>query len=305
MKLVWKNLPVFFIWAVGLSVLGNALHSISPPVGIVGLLALFPLAVFLVLLLQACRRERGQGSYAWLFLAWALPMTAVYLTPFMHGTSVPLNPDAQRLVYELSALAQFVVLAIHGRTWLRSWDWAWIFGVTLLFGLILENGDILLGVFSEPGYLLYVPGLPAPPATALGWANVLYCAFFICERVLPEMTAVGRGLVCTLVGLVLDIPFDPVATRLGWWVWAPSLDTEIWGVPVINFIAWFWALFPYCTVYYRVRGMEGVPEGRKMGVLLAGFPLILAGELLCVMSSLALAGDREGLSLILRFFVPG
>ncbi len=302
MKFVWKYLPVFFMWAISLSVLNNALHHIAPPVESVRLLSLCPLAGFLILLWHACRKEYGEGHFARQFVAWSLPMTVIYLTPFLYGSSMPLDLETQRVIYEFSALLQFVILLIHGRTWLKSWDWAWIFGVTLCFGLILENGGITLGVFSEPGYLLYLPLLPAPLATALGWANVLYCAFFICERVLPEMTPFRRGLVCALVGLALDIPFDPVATRLEWWVWAPSLEAKVWGVPVINFIAWFWALFPYCSVYYLVRGIKGYSEGRKIGLLLAGFPLILAGELAGVILSLALAGDREGIILIQRFF---
>ncbi len=294
---------MFFIWLIGLSVLNNALHHVSPPVESVKALSFFPLACSLILLWYACRKEYGGERMLRSFFPWAAGMTILYLTPFMHGLSLPLDMQTQRSIYEFSALAQFGLLLVHARTWFKPWDWVWIFGVTLFFGMILENGGIILGVFSEPGYLLYLPGLPAPLATALGWVNVLYCAFFAVERILPNMSPYGRGLVCALIGLSLDVVFDPVATRLGWWVWAPSLEVKIWEVPIINFIAWFWALFPYVTVYYWVRGMENYGEGRKVIYLVGGFPVILLGEFLGVITNLALAGDWAGLLVIHRFFI--
>lgn len=299
---MWRNLPVFFIWLIGLSVLNNALHHVSPPVERVRALSFFPIACSLILLWYACRKEYGGERMLRLFFSWAAGMTILYLTLSMHGLNLPLDMQTQRSIYEFSALAQFVLLLIHARTWFKPWDWVWVFGVTLFFGIILENGGIILGVFSEPGYLFYVPGLPAPVATALGWANVLYCAFFAVERILPHMAPVGRGLVCALIGLSLDVLFDPVATRLGWWVWNPALEVKIWEVPIINFIAWFWALFPYAAVYYWVRGMGKYGEGGKVFYLMGWFPVILTAEFLGVIASLAMVGDRAGLALIRRFF---
>lgn len=302
MRFVWRYFPVFFIWFIGLSVLNNALHHISPPVSGVGILALLPLGASLILTLYACRREYGARAAWGKFIPWASGMTFLYFTPYLHGLSLPLDLGTQKLLYELAALVQFVLLVLHARTWFKPWDWAWVFGATLLFGIILENGGIILGVFSEPGFLLYLPGLPAPLATALGWANVLYCAFFAVERVLPPMAPVARGLVCAAVGLSLDLPFDPVATRLGWWVWEASLNAKVWNVPVINFVAWFWALFPYAAAYYRARDNREWGEGKKMGVFVAAFPAILAGEFLGVIATLALVGDQAGLKVMQRFF---
>ncbi len=301
MGFVWRNLPVFFIWFIGLSVLNNSLHHISPPVESAGILSLFPLACSLVLLLFACSKYYGERSAPKAFFTWAAGLTVLYFTPFLHGLSMPIDVGAQKLVYEFSALAQFVLLAAHAGTWFTRRDWVWVFGITLLFGLILENGGIVLGFFSEPGYLFHLPGMPAPLATALGWVNVLYCAFFAVERLLPEMGPVWKGLVCAAVGLSLDIPFDPVATRLGWWVWDTSLRLMIWHVPVVNFIAWFWALFPYGALYYRVRESGKYGEGRKAVYFVGSFPLILAGEFLGVILSLALVGDRAGLIVVRKF----
>jgi hypothetical protein len=302
MRFVWRNLPVFFIWFIGLSVLNNSLHHIAPPVENAGLLSFFPLACSIVLLWFSCKGDYGDEKMLKPFFAWTVGLTALYLTPFMHGLSMPFDINTQRLIYEFSALAQFAILLTHAKGWFTRNDWIWVFGVTLVFGLILENGGIVLGFFSEPGYLLYLPGVPAPLATALGWVNVLYCAFFAVERLLPRMPPLGKGLVCAFMGLSLDIPFDPVATRLEWWVWDPSLSVRIWDVPVVNFIAWFWALFPYAALYYWMRGREGYGEKRKVIYFVGSFPLILAGEFLGVIASLALVGDRAGLIVIRKFF---
>lgn len=302
MTFAWRYLPVFFLWLIGLSVLDNALHHISPPVESVAFLAFLPLGAFLVLLWHACRREYGADGARRRFVPWAAGLALLYCTPLLHTLSMPLRLSGQKLIYEFCALAQFALLVVHARTWFRPWDWAWVFGATLLFGMILENGGIILGVFSEPGFLLYLPGLPAPLATTLGWVNVLYCAFFALERVLPPLSPVGRGLVCSGIGLCLDVPFDPVATRLGWWVWEASLDAAVWGVPVINFAAWFWALFPYGAAYYLARGDGGRGEGKRLGWFVAGFPVILCGEFLGVVATLFLAGDRAGLAVMQRFF---
>lgn len=145
MRFIWRNLPVFFIWLVGLSMLNNSLHHISPPVESVRLLSFFSLAAALVLLWYACRKDYGDDRMLKPFVAWAVILAGLYLTPFMHGLSLPLDESTQRLWYELSALAQFAILLVHGRTWLARWDWVWVFGVTLAFGAILENG----GSFSD------------------------------------------------------------------------------------------------------------------------------------------------------------
>jgi hypothetical protein len=301
MKFVWRYLPVFLIWFIGLGVLNNALHHISPPVRGVGGLALLPLGASLILLWYACRREYGEG-FIRRFISWASGMILLYLTPYLHSFSLPLDLGTQKLLYEFSALVFFAILVAHARTWFSFWDWVWVYGVSLVFGLILENGGIMLGVFSEPGFLFYLPALPAPLATGLGWANVLYCAFFAIERVLPPMRPVGRGLACAAIGLSMDLPFDPVATRLGWWVWEASLGAKAWGVPAINFIAWFWALFPYAAFYYRERENRDWSEGKKVGVFVAAFPAILAGEFLGVVATLAVVGDRAALAVMQRFF---
>ena len=82
------------------------------------------------------------------FFAWGAGLVLLYLTPLVHDSLIPLSLKTQKHIYEASALIQFVILVIHGRTWLRAHDWIWVFGVTLLFGMILENGGIIMVVFA-------------------------------------------------------------------------------------------------------------------------------------------------------------
>ncbi|MBN2299358.1 MAG: carotenoid biosynthesis protein [Deltaproteobacteria bacterium] len=301
MRFVWKNLPVFLIWLIGLSVLNNALHHISPPVTHILWLSVFPLACSLVLLWFALIREYGKiitGRY----LFWAGIMCAVYFTPAMHSLSIPLDPGKQLMLYEISALMQFVLIMVHSRTWFEKKEWIWVFGITLLFGIILENGGIIIGYFSEPEYHIYIPGLKAPVATAIGWVNVLYCAFFAVQKLLPVTRPFPRGIICALIGLCMDIPFDPVATRLGWWVWNDSLDMGLSGVPMVNYIAWFWAIFPYTALYYWFRHRDDIGEGKQMGYFIGMFPVLLVAEVIGVVLSLALIGDANAL-MILKSYV--
>jgi hypothetical protein len=301
MRFVWDNVPLFLIWLIGLSMLNTSIHYIVPPLEQVAWLAIIPLVTSLVLLGFVQRKQHGVFLVK-RYLPWVVALTGIYAIPFLHQTPVPLSMETYRLIYEASALIEFIILVLHGRTWLKKWDWAWVFGVTLIFGVILENGGIAMDFFKEEGYWLYLPGLHAPLATMLGWTNVLYCCFFAVERVFPQLSPVLRGLICAAIGLSMDISFDPVATRLEWWLWNEKLLMSVWGVPVINFVAWFWALFPYVWCYYRIRMYGGMGEGKKIVLFSALVPVILVIELTGVLLSLVALGDMGALKVLHYFF---
>lgn len=301
MRLIWKHLPVFIIWLTGVSMTDAALHRLDPPLHSAIWLGVVPLMTTLVLLAYALAREKG-GLHLKRYLPWAAGLSvlsALVLIPRGTG-SIP--PDTHRLIYEASAIAEFLILALHGRTWLKGKDWVWVFGITLVFGMILENGGIFMGFFREEGYLLSVPFLPAPMATMVGWTSVLYCGFYAVERVLPGTRPLLRGLSCALIGLALDLAFDPVATRMNWWVWNHELSLSIWGVPVVNYVAWFWALFPYAWCYYAVRGLKGMSETGRILRLILAMPALLVLELCGVVLSLLVLGDQAALGIVRAFF---
>ncbi|MGD0821235.1 MAG: carotenoid biosynthesis protein [Desulfomonilia bacterium] len=303
MLFIWQNIPIFLIWLTGLSMMDTALHRVVPPLTFVSWLTLVPLFTSLILLGFALRNHPN-GFRLKRYLLWVVALAGMYAITMSLRTTAPLPMDTHRLLYETSAIFEFIIIALHARTWLKGWGWLWVFGFTLFFGMILENGGIMMGFFREEGYLLYLPGLPAPIATMIGWVNILYCGFFSVEKLLPEMRPMLRGLVCTGIALSMDIPFDPVATRLSWWVWNDALTMSIWGVPIVNYVAWFWALFPYAWCYYWVRLDDDLAEGKKFALLSALIPPILVVELGGVVISLVALGDYGAIEII-RHFISG
>lgn len=300
MLFIWQNIPIFLIWLTGLSMMDTALHRVTPPLAFVSWLTLVPLFTSLILLVFALRKH-SDGFRLKSYLLWVSALAGVYAITMFLRTTAPLPMDTQRLIYETSAILEFIIITLHARMWLKGWGWFWVFGFTLFYGMILENGGIIVGFFREEGYLLYLPGLPAPIATMIGWVNILYCGFFSVEKILPELRPMLRGFVCTGIALSMDIPFDPVATRLSWWVWNDALTMSIWGVPVVNYVAWFWALFPYAWCYYRVSSYEGFEKGRKAALFLALIPIILVVELAGVVMSSLILGDKKALEIVAQF----
>ncbi|MHA1757323.1 MAG: carotenoid biosynthesis protein [Promethearchaeota archaeon] len=53
------------------------------------------------------------------------------------------------------------------------------------------------------------------------------------------------GLIITSSGLLMDLSLDPIATRFHWWVWNDDLLPVWFGVPLINYVAWFWAVLVF------------------------------------------------------------
>ena len=96
-------------------------------------------------------------------------MVVNYLT----NQRVVLDHDSLRNIYEYSAILNTVFLMFHARSQSRQWL-KFFLGPCLLYGMVLENGGIWLGYFSEMNYRYYLGPLPAPLATMSGWVTVFY-----------------------------------------------------------------------------------------------------------------------------------
>lgn len=104
------------------------------------------------------------------------------------------------------------------------------------FGLLLEQGDIM--IFGSYAYnqlfLLKIGAVPV--AIALAWAMIIRSCMTISDAAgVPARIA---PLSDALLAILLDLSFDTIAIRQGLWHWKIGLDQGFFGVPAGNFYAW-------------------------------------------------------------------
>src|SRR5260221_2993920 len=168
-----------------------------------------------------------------------------------------------------------------------------------LYGFLLEWLTIKqLGAYHYGQFLMMIDG--APISVALGWAVVIYTSMRFSSKIrLPEA---ARPILDALIALNIDLAMDVVAIRLGMWAWTGvRLDQQWFGVPWVNFWAWFivvWGFSGYLRALrpwqrFRIRQWLYVP----FAVLLSLLTLVAVSEMYRFMAS-SLASDA-GAALLL------
>jgi hypothetical protein len=269
----WRELPLWYLWLSTFSLLNLELNVLGAPrAG-----ALFGFLPAFSLVTLAWYRSAGPRRPVAYWLASGLLLLII----LAGWTGVPADLATLRLLFEIAALALFAILAVHAALCAGHRVFLLIFGTGLVYGIFLENVGVAARVFSESGYFLYLPGLPAPLCTALGWCSVWYALWWLSFRLVePGASATARALVALGAALALDLQLDPAATRAGFWVWNPLLPEAVRGVPVINFNAWIAAVWPFSRRTFHALEGAGSPALRVLArlpaVLLEAFVLLAA-----------------------------
>jgi Carotenoid biosynthesis protein len=179
------------------------------------------------------------------------------------------------------------------------------------YGFLLEWLTIKqLSAYHYGPFLIMIDG--APVAVALGWAVVIYSSMRFSSTIrLPES---ARPILDALLALNIDLAMDVVAIRLGMWAWrGVGFDQQWFGVPWINFWAWFivvWAFSGYLRALrpwqrFRIRQWLYAP----FAVLLSLLTLVAVSEMYRLMvnslvgdglAALLLVGGSLGIVLSLR-----
>lgn len=122
----------------------------------------------------------------------------------------------------------------------------------------------------------------APLVIGLGWAVIIYSGMEFSERI--ELSDSARAILDALLALNIDTALDAIAIRLGMWTWSNVGPNQQWfGVPWVNFWAWFIVVWSYSGFVralrgwrsYRVRGWLYVP----LAMLLSLATLLATSEL--------------------------
>lgn len=133
-------------------------------------------------------------------------------------------------------------------------------GIVIAYGL--EEFGVHTGLIYGRYYFTSMMGPKLdviPVALVCLWILLLYIAFTMTNLILdgsPIMTnfSVGRIVFGAAVGALLvttiDLNADPFAASNGWWVWVDG--GPYFGVPIHNFVGWFFVAF----VSYVVHGFQ-------------------------------------------------
>jgi uncharacterized membrane protein len=307
---VWRHLPAWLFLVYGCLLLNCELTNLTPPRPELAPTVMFPLIAFTVYYVARALwapdvlRRRGLLLLT-LGLAFGLPtLNVAYHRPF------PIAEEPLRNLYEVSNFVWAGLLAIHALSRSRSL-FVLCFGAGMFYGVLLENGGILLGFFSETHLSSMVPPMVAPLATMVGWSLVLYMAFFVVRglrAVVPWLrrSAVASALAVAGTALLFDLQLDPLATGLHCWVWAPSLPAFFHGVPLANFVAWICAIFPFAYMVLRYQERQRLPDrkewtARQLRFTFLAAPVTLAAAATLFLGSMAVLEGTNGPSFQLLY----
>lgn len=300
---IWENLPAWFMFYITAWMVYNYIACLPEPHYDYVVTFVFPYAVFLGYYWSRVRAVPAEVSVD-TFLAVAgvtsiiLACTIALASPLRLGSDWPSHADTLITRYEISNIAWTLLLAVHCRVFGGWRKLALFFGVAFLYGIILESSGVTMGFFSEDHYHLYLPGLSAPVATMFGWSTVFYPCVYILDRLrrgfpaLGERSFVRQGLFVAIIALCFDAVIDPFATAFGLWKWngayTPENGVFLFGVPLLNFVSWFSAVFSFGIVYYYFELKKpGWSGARRVASMLASLPMVLVVAAVLEFGSLA------------------
>lgn len=261
--ILWRDLPLlnYALYSVGIA---HAEITNLPTQR----LDLVPTAVFPMLVpwvIYALRwKEAAPREKIVALLVSLLPPLFIALN-YTTAHRVVLSHDSLRNIYEVVAILNTLFLMAHAYTQGASWLKLFL-GPCLVYGMLLENGGIWLGYFSEMNYRLYLGPLPAPMATMSGWVTVFYIitwSTWELKKLSPRLRASVplTTLVAVSAALCFDLQVDPLATEVGFWKWHPSLHQGWLGVPLLNYAAWTAAVIPFAWLIAKRESTHALATG--------------------------------------------
>lgn len=187
-----------------------------------------------------------------------------------------LTRDTALVLYEYETITWTVVFMIHCMITLGRMEFFRFFIVGLLYGFSLESSGVSMGFFKESDYHIYIPLLSAPLATMIGWSTVFYSSVFITKGIIkhfPKMSNLVKALITSLVALFMDLQLDPIACKIGLWDWNDKLEPFFLGVPLINFVSWFFAVLAFGYMYFYTLNRNDWNMKRRIFIPLLSIPI--------------------------------
>lgn len=156
------------------------------------------------------------------------------------------------LLFLLSALVILAVLVYH-YTITRGAKWAAIFTACALFFGAWHEANPLRE--QDPEYRFSsdaITILGIPLVGVIGWVEVIYLSWFLCNTLLPKVMRtrilIVPALVSGLMASLFALCIETTGIKIGWWIWREDRQSIIfpmggWAVQVLLFSALFFAIF--------------------------------------------------------------
>ncbi len=316
LKELWFLLPLWIFTLNAISIYDGMINCSSVSQNSLSWIVIFPLIAAISSFISRCLRNvEGKDKWENIYhLAFFLFVILILLILSTIGIAKDYNDQDLHFWFEISTCLSFLLYTIHSLKYEGFDKTVTLFGVGFIYGLILENSGVILGFFKEENFHVYIPFLPAPFFTALGWCNVFYSCRFLVLPFLAEgkEVAVYRiqkkgweklhthfrfAFLLTLFALLLDLQLDPYATHHKLWVWNSILSDFFGGVPLINFTAWISAIFPFSLIFYLLELRKKLQGSLISLNLFMALPMIIFFALMGVLAGTLLLEGIDSASL--------
>ena len=140
----------------------------------------------------------------------------------------------------------FLFFIFHSVSFMGFWNTVAFFGSSFIISLILEiigtNKGYVFGKYSYNKTLCPGPFIGnVPILIALSWSGLIYmslsCSLLILRTDITGIFPYSVIILCSSFVTILDVVLDPIAVDEGRWKW--DLPGKYYGVPLQNFIGWF------------------------------------------------------------------
>ncbi len=132
----------------------------------------------------------------------------------------------------------------QGGRWLSTYLWGMGFGLVVELIIVLKaNPAAQHYVYGDFLLMVTVMGKGVPLWVGVGWGAIVYMASFTAQRLRSPWSV--RPFSAGVLAVNIDLTLDPMAERLGFWTWHNVDPINLYGVPLDNFLGWFFIVSSY------------------------------------------------------------
>lgn len=153
------------------------------------------------------------------------------------------------LIYAIQIICFLLFGIIAFVAWRRHELWLYI--LATVYAAFFENIDVFISrgtigsYFYDERLILHV--VETPLFIILAWGFVFYSSWTLAKGLSEKFWV--QAFTVPFLATVIDLPMDPVATKMGLWTWVGyGPMSGIMGVPLANYMGWYLVILAFMFV---------------------------------------------------------